>query len=448
MTLNSKRKQIAEKVKEKLTLTCPAERLEALARQSAFVQRASSKMTGQDFLALMTTEMLEDPAVSLGGLCDILRQLNPQAVMTPQALHQRLNTSHAVAYMQEVLQLVLRAQLAPAYAQFPTGLLASFSRVFLEDSTQCRLHEKLADTFKGSGGSASTSTVKIDVIYELRHHQLQELIVTDGKAADQGHAAAILPHLRAGDLVIRDLGYFSLDALCQIVTKQAWFLSRLSNSVAVYPSAEETVPALALVEHLQRHAGQRPVVELAVYLGQPRLPCRLLAYRLPQEVVEQRQRNAYETARKKGRTPTKGYLNWLQFGWYITNVRAAIWAAEVVATVYRIRWQIELLFRDYQDLWRRPAHRPCTCPLRINIAGSPVDRHRGKKAWTRGLAWYPSGPFTPGDALTASRVGAHRLCRPPPRAASHHSCVLTLPPAAARVAHETITLRATSRHGP
>ena len=350
MTLNSKRKQIAEKVKEKLTLTCPAERLEALARQSAFVQRASSKMTGQDFLALMTTEMLEDPAVSLGGLCDILRQLNPQAVMTPQALHQRLNTSHAVAYMQEVLQLVLRAQLAPAYAQFPTGLLASFSRVFLEDSTQCRLHEKLADTFKGSGGSASTSTVKIDVIYELRHHQLQELIVTDGKAADQGHAAAILPHLRAGDLVIRDLGYFSLDALCQIVTKQAWFLSRLSNSVAVYPSAEETVPALALVEHLQRHAGQRPVVELAVYLGQPRLPCRLLAYRLPQEVVEQRQRNAYETARKKGRTPTKGYLNWLQFGWYITNVRAAIWAAEVVATVYRIRWQIELLFKQWKSL--------------------------------------------------------------------------------------------------
>src|SRR2546428_7599940 len=96
----------------------------------------------------------------------------------------------------------------------------------------------------------------------------------------------------------------------------------------------------------------------------------------------------------------------------------------------------------------RPTVRPCTCPLRINIAGSPVDRHRGKKAWTRGLAWYPSGPFTPGDALTAGRVGAHRLCRPPPRAASHHSCVLTLPPAAARVAHETITLRATSRHGP
>ena len=172
---------------------------------------------------------------------------------------------------------MLRAQLAPAYAQFPAGLLAPFSRAFLEESTQGRLHEKLADTLQGSGGSASASTVKIDVSYELRHHQLQALVVPDGRAADQGHAAAMLPHLRAGDLVIRDLGYCSLDALSQIVTKQAWCLSRLRNRVAVYPSAEETGPALALGEHLQRHAGQHPVVELAVSLGQPRLPCRLFA---------------------------------------------------------------------------------------------------------------------------------------------------------------------------
>ena len=286
MTRHREPKPFAGKVQEKLTIMFPPERLEALARQSKFVQRASSKLTGQDFVALMTTEMLDDPAVSLGGLCDILRQRNPHAVLTPQALHQRLNTPQAVAYMQEVFQLTLRAQLEPLYAQLAPGLLAPFGRVFLEDSTQCRLHEKLADAFKGSGGSASSSTVKIDVIYDLLHHRLHDLVVTDGRAADQGHAAAIVPHLRAGDLVIRDLGYFSLEALSQIAAKQAWFLSRLSNTVAVYPSAEATVPALDVVDHVQSHADQHTVVELAVYLGPRRLPCRLLAYRLPEEVVD------------------------------------------------------------------------------------------------------------------------------------------------------------------
>ena len=350
MTLHREPKQLVGKVKEKLALMFAPERLEALARESNFVQRASSKITGPDFFALMTTEMLDDPGVSLGGLCDILRQLNPQAAMTPQALHQRLNTPQAVAYMQEVLQLALREQLEPLYAQLPVGLLAPFGRVFLEDSTQCRLHEKLADAFRGSGGSASSSTVKIDVIYELLHHRLQDLAVIDGRAADQGRAAAIVPYLRAGDLVIRDLGYFSLDSLRQITTKQAWFLSRLSKSAEVYPSAEETVSALVLVDHVQRHAGQHPVVDLAVYVGQARLPCRLLAYRLPEAVVEQRRRSAWETARKKGRTPTQAYLNWLQYGWYITNVHPTVWAAEVVESVYRIRWQIELLFKQWKSL--------------------------------------------------------------------------------------------------
>ena len=84
--------------------------------------------------------------------------------------------------------------------------------------------------------------------------------------------------------------------------------------------------------HNRRHAGQPAVVELAVYLGDRRLPCRVFAYRLTEEVVEQRRRAAHETARKKGRTPTHAYLNWLQFGWYLTNVPPEVWTAGIVAT--------------------------------------------------------------------------------------------------------------------
>jgi hypothetical protein len=350
MTRRQEPKPFVGKVKEKLAALFAPECLEALAWQSHFIQRASSKLTGADFFALMTTEMLDNPAVSFGGLCDILQQRHPQAAMTPQALQQRMNTPEAVAYLQEVLQLVLREQLTPLYAQLPAALLASFGRVFLEDSTQCCLHEKLAEAFKGSGGSASRSTVKIDVIYELLSHHLHALTVTDGRAADQGQATAIVPLLRAGDLVIRDLGYFSLESLQQIAAKEAWFLSRLSPSVAVYASADAATEALALVDHVQQTVEPQTVGDLAVYLGPRRLPCRLLAYRLPEEVVEQRRRTAYETARKKGRTPTHAYLHWLQYGWYITNVTAVVWAAEVVATVYRIRWQIELLFKQWKSL--------------------------------------------------------------------------------------------------
>jgi hypothetical protein len=148
MKMKQEMKRYARKVKGKLTTVFDPDHLEALARQTDFIQRSSSKLSGKDFVELMTTEMIEDPAVSLEGLCDVLVDLNPQAQMTPQALHQRLNP-YAVTYLQEVFQWALRQQLEPVCERLPLGALSSFGRVLLEDSTQCRLHEKLAEAFKG-----------------------------------------------------------------------------------------------------------------------------------------------------------------------------------------------------------------------------------------------------------------------------------------------------------
>jgi hypothetical protein len=60
----------------------------------------------------------------------------------------------------------------------------------------------------------------------------------------------------------------------------------------VYASAEAAASAVALVDHVQPTVAQHGVGDFAVYLGADRLPCRLLAYRLPEEVVEQRRRQA------------------------------------------------------------------------------------------------------------------------------------------------------------
>ena len=274
MKMKQEVKRITKKVNGKLTTVFDPEHLEVLARQNEFIQRSSSKLRGRDFVELMTTELIEDPAISLEGLCDILGDLNPQAQMTPQALHQRLNPS-AVSYLQDVFELALRQQLEPVCERFPVGALAPFGRVLLEDSTQCRLHEKLAEALKGSGGSASTSAVKIDLIYEVLHHSLLEMHLSDGTAADQGRALAIIPHLRASDLVLRDLGYLSLESLREIEARGAWDLSRLKKGVEVYLEAQ--AEALDLVAHLQQHYPDDEVIDLAVYLGQERVSCRLIA---------------------------------------------------------------------------------------------------------------------------------------------------------------------------
>jgi hypothetical protein len=141
------------------------------------------------------------------------------------------------------------------------------------------------------------------VIYEVRHHSLVEVHLRDGKAAEQGRALAIVPHLRPDDLVLRDLGYWSLESLRQIAAHSAWYLRRLGKGVEVYLEAQ--AEALDLVVYVQKHYPNDDVSDLPVSLGPERVSCRLRAYHLPEHVVEERRRKALEAARKTGRTRTQ-----------------------------------------------------------------------------------------------------------------------------------------------
>src|SRR5215470_14061992 len=86
--------------------------------------------------------------------------------------------------------------------------------------------------------------------------------------------------------------------------------------------------------------------------------------------------------------------------------------------------------------------------MRVKTRGLPGDCHKGKKVYTRGLSWPPSGPLTPGDAFDPGRADVRRLLRPPHRAASHHHSLLTPLLAAATVAPDTATPRARSTPDP
>src|SRR5215510_9648531 len=90
----------------------------------------------------------------------------------------------------------------------------------------------------------------------------------------------------------------------------------------------------------------------------------------------------------------------------------------------------------------------CPCGLRINLPGSPVDWHRGKKARARELSWPPSDPLSPGDALAADPPDTRHRLRSPPFALSHHHSLLTGPRAAARAAHRRAAPHAASRRDP
>ena len=94
-------------------------------------------------------------------------------------------------------------------------------------------------------------------------------------------------------------------------------------------------------------------VDLPVTHGETnRLPVRLLAVRVPQEVADQRRRKLREEARDKGRQVSARRLALAAWVILITNAPPELVSLEAALVLGRVRWQIELLFK----LWKSHGH--------------------------------------------------------------------------------------------
>jgi IS4 transposase len=122
-----------------------------------------------------------------------------------------------------------------------------------------------------------------------------------------------------------------------------FFLSRLKHGVNIYN--ENGFKQLDLVKLLKKY-GQ---LDIKVSIGSKvKLPLRLVAIPLPDEVVNERRRKA-KSNRDKRLNPDKDHLYLMGFNIFITNVEQEVWSAKQVAQVYEIRWRIEIVFKAWKS---------------------------------------------------------------------------------------------------
>jgi hypothetical protein len=145
-------------------------------------------------------------------------------------------------------------------------------------------------------------------------------------------------------LRIADLGYFSLDQIAAAQAQGSFVLSRWYPQTALF--APDGTPR-DLLRVLREQA--QPTLDWDVLLGSnQRVPMRLLAVRVPQEVADQRRRRIRKEARDTGRPVSAHLLALAAWTICVTTVpRAQLTVAEALVLL-RVRWQIELLFK----LWK------------------------------------------------------------------------------------------------
>jgi hypothetical protein len=101
------------------------------------------------------------------------------------------------------------------------------------------------------------------------------------------------------------------------------------------------------------------LIDKDIYIGAAdRVASRLIAVRLPDDIVNERRRVAREKAKKKGYNPTEAHRFLLGWNLFITNVPRDVWTPQTVVKAYPMRWQLELILtvRPFFSEFRRFQH--------------------------------------------------------------------------------------------
>jgi len=124
-----------------------------------------------------------------------------------------------------------------------------------------------------------------------------------------------------------------------------FWLSRLKANCQLFDTDDTLV---CLLKWLKAHNSCQ--LDCPILLGkQAKLPVRLLAQRVSQQVANKRKRQIKKQAKSKGKTPSFSRLALADWDIYITNIPMEQLTVDEAFVLARVRWQIELMFKLFKS---------------------------------------------------------------------------------------------------
>lgn len=312
-----------------------------IGRESGFIQR-QRKLSGASFAQSLIFGWQANPQASLEELCQSVRVCGVE--ISPQGLQERLNSPQAHRFLHQLL-LQGVSYLVQSHCQ-RADLLASFTGVYIQDSSRIDLPSCLHTLWPGN--SPEQATLKLQAVLDYQHG-LFDLTLAAGRRHDCPLQTIDLP---TGSLRLADLGYFKVEVFEQLGCRGIWWVSRLPARAGIWQNGQ--------VRHVLAWLNQqeREGIDETIELTAQRLPCRLLAMRVPPQVAEERRKRVREAAKARKNSQLKPEtLALCEWTILITNLPAEAFTPQEVVCLQRLRWQIELLFKLWKsdlamDVWR------------------------------------------------------------------------------------------------
>lgn len=245
---------------------------------------------------------------------------------------------------------------------------SSFNRILLTDSSISKLHSSLQKEYPGGrNGECAYAGLKIHFIKDLKNSSPVDIEISEGTKNDFKFLPKLKKILKRNDLILNDLGYYSLNFFQYIMKKKAYFVSKLKLNSTKTLFIQNPNPEYFKTGNI-RHSSQYVPVDLEdicnsmeageireienIYIGSScdKVKCRLIITKLNGELYKRR----FDTVTKKIRD-TRPYLreekrDIAKFGFMITNLPKERYSKEQIYPIYSLRWQIELDFKNWKSI--------------------------------------------------------------------------------------------------
>jgi hypothetical protein len=225
-------------------------------------------------------------------------------------------------------------------------LLAQFMGVYIQDSTKIELPSMLSDIWQAN--KSKQASLKVQTMLDYQSGSLHMKLAT-GRANDCPLQTVDLP---VGSLRLADVGYFKVKIFDELTQGGVYWLSRIPASTGIWQDDRSVHFAQWLAQQSDT------IIDQPIELSAQRLPCRLIAQRVPKDVAEQRRKRTQSEAQDRSHSQLKqetiALCDWTLIATNLTPDQLSVTDA---LCLLRTRWQIELLFKLWkQDLsldeWR------------------------------------------------------------------------------------------------
>lgn len=344
--------RFARKFQKKISALFSPAKLDETAREVRFKVR-KSKLTPIMFVDTILFKEVDNGTVSLNDH-SIALKLNHGIDINKQSIDERFNES-AVALTNELLKSQLANQINSVVEKERINeVLQHFSAVKIKDSTRFQIPESLKDCYPGSTGAATGAGVHIQFEFDLLNGAVHDLNVTDALRQDQIDAQQTKESVKESELVVRDLGYVSMEVLEHIADKGAYFINRVPPKAHIYDAKNGRHLTFDAI-HKEMLRRKLDHLEISVLVSDRKFPTRLILEMLPVDQVNKRMMKAGKECKKKGRKLTKEFKSRAKLNAFITNVPVEWMPNEQVRKIYQLRWQIELRFKAWKSFYNLDA---------------------------------------------------------------------------------------------